>query len=123
MATDVELGHHPGYLCVTVHGAFDLAGGQQVIQQIVAALDNEMSSILLDLRCATCKLSRADILILVNEMCDNWAVFHQRIGVLCWPNSTIDTSDFLELCAGNRGFRVRTFRDAELVQQWLAEVD
>ena len=45
--------------------------------------------------------------------------FRSKLAILARPEETLDLAKFMELYAGNRGFRVGAFKDFEEAMDWL----
>ncbi len=45
-----------------------------------------------------------------------------RVAVLNQPKDDFDRAAFLELCAGNRGYHLRAFREFEVAFIWMVSV-
>src|SRR5215510_6350080 len=76
--------------------------------------------VLIDVRGASGSLSFVDITELVQVMIENRDSFRSRLAILTSLGRQFDNAKFMELYAGNRGFRVGAFEDFEEALNWLA---
>ena len=120
MAVDIELGQKPGYLQATLRGRVGLVESREILRQMITATEQtQVSPILLDVRAAECKLSYPDIMALVAELRSHRAALLPKIAVLYYEERQGETAQFLELCAGNRGYPIRVFTACDEAMQWL----
>ncbi len=97
-----------------------MAEGLEILGQVVTATEQtEVSPILLDVRAAECKLSYPDIMALVAELRSHRAALLPKIAVLYREDQQGEAAQFLELCAGNRGYPIRVFIACDEAMQWL----
>ncbi len=121
MAVDIELGQKPGYLQATLRGRVGLVESREILRQTITATEQtEVSPILLDVRAAECDLSYPDIATLIMaDLRHHRAVLPLKIAVLYDEDQQGEAAQFLELCAGNRGYPIRVFTACDEAMQWL----
>ncbi len=120
MAVDIELGQKPGYLQATLRGRVGLVESREILRQMTTEMGQARASpILLDVRAVECNLSYPDIMALVAELRSHRAALLPKIAVLYDDERQGETAQFLELCAGNRGYPIRAFTTCDAAVQWL----
>ncbi len=121
MAVNIELNQKPGYLQITLRGRVGLAESREILRRMTMATEQtQVSPILLDVRAAECDLSYPDIATLIMaDLRDHRAALHSKIAVLYDEERQGETAQFLELCAGNRGYPIRAFTTCDEAVQWL----
>lgn len=120
MDLNIRVIHSQDFLKVTATGKVDL----EVSKQTVLKLASENSAprqydILIDLRQRTGRPSLTDIAEVVNVMIEHRDSFRSKLAILTHPGPGFDDAKFMELYAGNRGFRVGAFKDFEEAINWL----
>lgn len=86
-----------------------------------AAAESKDSEILLDFRAVeSTTLSLAQVWHLVQHLYDYGPAFRHKTAILISPDAPGHRAEFFELCATNRGFRVKAFQDFEQAVYWLA---
>ena len=112
------------FLRIKPTGEFD----RQETQKFLAKLSELMESsdkgrILLDIRQAYPKVALTvfDIYDFVEELEKGRTAFHNKIAILTREDFQFDNAQFFELCAKNRGFKIRAFTDFETSIEWFAE--
>jgi hypothetical protein len=101
-------------------GEYNLEMTKQLLLKL--ALENSAPrqyDVLIDVRGASGRLSFADIIELVQMMIENRDSFRSKLAILASPGHQFGNAKFMELYAGNRGFRVRAFVDFEETLYWL----
>ena len=120
MDLNLRLIHSRDYIKTTPEGELDLAASKQLLLRL--ASENAAPcqyDILIDNRHTTGHLSLADITELVRVMIEHRESFRSKLAILVRPEDTLELAKFMELYAGNRGFRVAAFRDFEEAMNWL----
>jgi hypothetical protein len=116
----IRLIHSRDFLITTPKGKFDLATSKQMLLKL--ASENaapRQYEILIDVRHAIGRLTFTDITELVNVMIEHRESFRSKLAILTRHGHEFDDAKFMELYAGNRGFRVGAFRDFEEAMNWL----
>ena len=80
-----------------------------------------MDRVLIDTREATSKASVTDVWTLASELKSVGLSPQHRIAVVNRPKDNFDRAEFLEICASNRGFQLKAFREFEAAFTWLTE--
>ena len=121
MPYDIRAISSRDFLRTDVNGFVDFPISKKILAEIASACaENENHHILLDTREATTNLSATDVYELVLALqALGFGGNQHRIGVLNRPKDDFDRARFFELCARNRGFNVRAFRDFEEALLWL----
>ena len=120
MAVDIKLSHKAGYLRATLRGSVGLAESLEILRQMITATEQTgVFPILLDVRAVECKLSYPDIMALVTNLGSDRVGLLRKIAVLYDENLQGEAAQFLELCAGNRGYPIRVFTACDEAMQWL----
>jgi hypothetical protein len=120
MDLNIRLIHSRDFIKLTPTGELDLKASKRLLLEI--ARENASPGqydILIDHRQATAHLSLTDVTELVQVMIEHRESFRSRLAILTRPEATLELAKFLVLYAGNRGFRVRAFRDFEDAMNWL----
>jgi hypothetical protein len=108
----------------TAEGAFDLEDSKRALKGLVDKFCFPRHfDMLMDLRDAECELSVADVFELTQWMARHRPSLQHRIAVLVPGGDAFDKAGFLELCAENRGLRVRAFEDPSEAEEWLGVED
>jgi len=124
MDLNIRLIHARDFLKTTHEGKLDLEMSKQMLLEI--ASENaapRQYDILIDLRQATGRFTFTDATELVNVMIEHRDSFRSKLAILAPPEATLEVAKFMELYAGNRGFRVKGFRDFEETMDWLMTSD
>jgi hypothetical protein len=119
MATNVRLIRAGDFVRATLEGRLDLDMSKKLLLEIAsaaAALEN--CEIILDTRKAEVVLSITDLWYLANEMSKLRGLNTRKKAVIC-PTEHFDRAGFFELCAKNRGDRVRAFTSFDEAFEWL----
>jgi hypothetical protein len=121
MAYDVRVIPIHEFLRTDVHGVLDPGSSRKLLEALIqAAAHHHVTRVLLDGREARSDASTADIWVLASELGELGMSREHRIAFLLGPpRDDFDRGAFLELCATNRGFQIRAFRDFEEAFSWL----
>lgn len=120
MNLNVHLIHARDFLKTTSEGELDLAASKQLLRQLASEnASPHQYDMLIDVRRATRNMTLWDITELVNVMIEHRESFCTKLAILPPPEETLELAKFMELYAGNRGFRVGAFRDFEEAMNWL----
>jgi len=108
------------FLKASPMGEYDL----EMAKQFLLKLARENASprqydILIDIRGMSDSLSFADVAELVQVMIENRDSFREKLAILTSFGRQFDNAKFMELYAGNRGFRVGAFDYFEEALNWL----
>ena len=109
-------------IVMTATGTLDLVASKAALKSIVADSNfDARCKVLLDLRDIDCAMSVTDIYELAVHMAaPNPALpTNKKIALLVAGHAAFDHARFLEMCAGNRGLKMRAFEDYETADQWL----
>jgi hypothetical protein len=97
MAYDVRVIPIREFMKTNITGEIDLQASRDMLLRLMDSCKREnMTRILIDTREAT-----------------------NRVAILNRPKDDFDRAAFLELCAGNRGYHIRAFREFEDAFSWL----
>ena len=121
MAYDVRIIPIREFLRTDVHGVLDPKGSRDLLASLIqASTRHQVTRVLLDGREARSEASTADIWMLANDLGELGMSREHRIAFLLGPpREDFDRGAFLELCATNRGYQIRAFRDFEEAFSWL----
>jgi hypothetical protein len=109
------------FLKTSPTGEHDLEMAKQLLLKIVRENGApRLYDVLIDVRGASDHLSFTDITELVQVMIENRDSFRSKLAILTAPGHQLDNAKFMELYAGNRGFRVAAFEHFEEMLDWLA---
>lgn len=113
------------FLKIKPTGEFDRQETLKVLNELselIATSDD--SKILFDVRQAfpSLPLTIFDIYEFVDELVKGRTTFHNKIAVLTRGDYQFDNAKFFELCAKNRGFKVKAFTDFEEAVEWFSEI-
>ena len=120
MDLNIRLIQANAFLATRPTGEYDLEMTKQLLLKL--ARENSLPSqydVLIDTRAATGRLSFFDMTELVKVMIENRDSFRSKLAILTTLGSQFENAEFMALYAGNRGFRVRAFRDFEEAITWL----
>ena len=121
MAYDVRIIPIHEFLRTDVHGVVDPGSSRKLLESLLhSAQQHHVTRVLLDGRDSRSDASTADIWTLANELGQLGMSREHRIAFLLGPpRDDFDRGKFLELCATNRGYQIRAFRDFEEAFSWL----
>jgi hypothetical protein len=108
------------FLRTDVSGVVDLKASRELLRGLMAICTREnLDRILIDGREATSSASTVDVWTLANDLGSLGVSREYRVAVLNRPKDEFDRVAFLELCATNRGYQLKAFRDFEEAFTWL----
>lgn len=108
------------FLRTDVAGVIDLEASRKVLRELLGICShNNIYHILIDGRDASSRASAVDVWTLANDLGSLGMGTEHRIAILNRPKDDFDRGAFLELCATNRGYQLRAFRDFENAFTWL----
>ncbi len=117
---NLRLIHARDFLKTTPSGELDLKTSKQVLLKL--ASENaapRQYEILIDVRQASGGMTFMDITELVDVMIEHRESFRSRLAILSSKGRQFDKAKFMELYAGNRGFRIGAFDGFEDAMNWL----
>ena len=109
-------------IVMTATGTLDFNASKAALKSLVADPGFDAHcEVLLDLRDIECAMSATDIFELAVHMSSpNPALpTYKKIAVLVAGHSAFDHAHFLEMCAGNRGLKLRAFEAYKNADEWL----
>ena len=108
------------FLRTDVSGEIDLQASRAILKQLLdSCASHNIHHILIDTREASSRASTVDVWSLANDLGSLGMGTEDRIAILNRPKDDFDRGAFLELCATNRGYQLRAFRDFESAFTWL----
>lgn len=108
------------FLRTDVSGEIDLKASRKVLRELLDICSQQnIYHILIDGREASSRASTVDVWTLANELDSLGMSTQHRIAILNRPKDDFDRGAFLELCATNRGYQLKAFRDFESAFTWL----
>lgn len=120
MAYEVRVIPIREFLRTDVSGVVDLKASRELLRELVAVSSrNNVDRILIDGREASSNASTVDVWTLANDLGSLGVSREHRVALLNRPKDEFDRGAFLELCATNRGYQLRAFRDFEEAFAWL----
>jgi hypothetical protein len=120
MAYDVRVIPIKEFLRTDLSGVIDLQASRAVLKELLDRCSrNKIHHILIDTREASSRASTVDVWTLANDLGALGMSTKHRIAILNRPKDEFDRGAFLELCATNRGYQLRAFRDFESAFTWL----
>ena len=120
MAVDVRIIPIKEFLRSDVSGTLDLERSLSILRKLVEECKNHnIDRILIDTREATSNASMLDVWTLAKKLTSSG--LRARVAVVNSPKDDFDRGAFLELCAVNRGYELKAFRDFEAAFTWLNE--
>ena len=118
MAVDVRIIPIKEFLRSDVSGNLDLERSLTILRSLVEECKNhKVDRILIDTREATSNASMLDVWTLARKL--TYSGLRARLAVVNRPKDGFDRGAFLELCAMNRGYELKAFRDFEAAFTWL----
>jgi hypothetical protein len=122
MVVDVRLIHVKDFLRHDVHGVVDLEQSKRMMRELAKACDkHDNYQLLIDTRDVDARqTSMVDVWELAASLRNMGFHHRMRIAVVNAPKDSFDRAAFFEVCAQNRGFNLRVFRDFEQALYWLA---
>ena len=108
------------FLRTDVSGEIDLQATRAVLKELLDICSrSNIYYILIDGREASSRSSTVDVWTLANDLGSLGMSPQHRIAILNRPKDDFDRGAFLEMCATNRGYQLRAFRDFENAFTWL----
>jgi len=108
------------FLRTDVSGEIDLQATRAVLKELLdLCARNNIHHILIDTREASSRANTVDVWTLANDLGSLGMSTQHRIAILNRPKDDFDRGAFLEMCAINRGYQLRAFRDFEIAFTWL----
>jgi hypothetical protein len=103
-----------------VTGEIDLNASREMLSELMAFSRREhMSRILIDCREASSHSTVLDVWALARDLGSLGFTHENRVAVLNRPKDNFDRGAFLEVCATNRGYELKAFREFEAAFAWL----
>ena len=120
MAVEVKIIPIKEFLRSDVSGNLDLERSLGLLRKLVEECKNHnLDRILIDTREATSNASMLDVWTVAKKLTHSG--LRARVAVVNRPKDDFDRGAFLELCAVNRGYELKAFRDFEAAFTWLNE--
>ena len=120
MAVEVRIIPIKEFLRSDVSGSLDLERSLTILRKLVEECKNRnVDRILIDTREATSNASMLDVWTLAKKL--TYSGLRARVAVVNRPKDDFDRGAFLELCAMNRGYELKAFREFETAFTWLNE--
>jgi hypothetical protein len=121
MSYDVRVIAINEFLRTDVSGVVNLEASRELLRTLVSAASTRgVDRVLLDARDARAAVSTADIWNLANDLgALGVSRLHRLAFLLKPPQDDFDRGAFLELCATNRGYKIRAFHEFENAFTWL----
>ncbi|HKE61448.1 MAG TPA: hypothetical protein VKB33_03200 [Nitrospira sp.] len=120
MAYDLRVIPISEFMRTDVSGEVDLNASRELLSGLMAICEREkIDRILIDGRDATSHTTVLDIWMLAEELGSLGVCRGYRVAVLTRPRDNFDRVAFLELCATNRGYQLKAFREFEAAFTWL----
>lgn len=108
------------FLRTDVTGVVDLQTSRELLRGLMAiCMQESLDRILIDGREARSEGSLLDVWTLAKDLGGLGVAPGYRVAVLNRPKDDFDRVAFLELCATNRGYQLKAFRDFETAFTWL----
>jgi hypothetical protein len=118
MAVDVRIISITQFLRADVSGTLMETSLILLCDLIAACKDHNVDRVLIDTREATSNTSVLDVWTLARKLTPSGL---SRVAVVNRPKEDVERGTFLELCATNRGYRLKAFNDFEAAFTWLSE--
>ena len=120
MTYDVRVIPIREFMKTDITGELDLNTSRGMLGELMAACKREnMTRILIDSREASSHSTVLDVWTLARDLGSIGVTPENRVAVLNRPKDNFDRAAFLELCATNRGYQLRAFREFEEAFAWL----
>jgi hypothetical protein len=108
------------FMKTDITGEIDLNGSRGMLSELMEACKREkMMRILIDCREASSHSTVLDVWTLARDLGSLGVTPENRVAMLTRPEDNFDRAAFLELCATNRGYQLRAFREFEEAFAWL----
>ena len=103
-----------------ISGEIDVNASREMLSELMASFKREnMTRILIDCREAISRSTILDVWTLARDLGSLGVTPDDRVALLYRPKDNFDRAAFLELCATNRGYNLRAFREFEPAFAWL----
>jgi hypothetical protein len=120
MAYDVRVIPIREFMKTDLSGEIDLHASRKLLSGLMAACKRQhMTRILIDSRETSSHSTMLDVWTLATELGALGVTPENRVAVLNRPKDNFDRAAFLELCATNRGYQLKAFREFEDAFTWL----
>jgi len=120
MAYDVRVIPIREFMKTDIAGEIDLNASRGMLSELMEACKRQkMTRILIDCREASSHSTVLDVWTLARDLGALGVTLENRLAVLTRPKDNFDRAAFLELCATNRGYQLRAFREFEKAFAWL----
>ena len=120
MTVEVRIIPIKEFLRTDVSGNLDLERSLILLSNLVEeCTKHNVDRILIDTREATSNASMLDVWTLARKLTHSG--LRAQVAVVNRPKDDFDRGAFLELCAMNRGYQLKAFRDFEAAFTWLNE--
>src|SRR6188472_3935192 len=120
MAYDVRVIPIREFMKTDIAGEIDLNASRGMLSELMEACKRQkMTRILIDCREASSHSTVLDVWTLARDLGALGVTPENRLAVLTRPKDNFDRAAFLELCATNRGYQLRAFREFEEAFAWL----
>jgi len=120
MAYDVRVIPIREFMKTDIKGELDVVATRDTLSKIMAACKGEnMTRILIDCREASTHSTLTDVWTMARDLGTLGVTHENRVAILNRPKDGFDRGAFLELCATNRGYQLRAFREFEPAFAWL----
>ena len=124
MAYDVRVIPIREFLKTDITGEVDMSASRKMLGDLMAVCRREnMSRVLIDCREASSHATTLDVWMLARDLGSLGVTYENRVAVLNRPKDNFDRGAFLEVCATNRGYQIRAFREFEMAFSWLTSED
>ena len=107
---------------LTATGTLDLENSKAAMTRLGQSPEFESRyEVLLDFRAVDCEMSVTDLYELASHMAWPHPALptHRKVAILVNGSRAFDFAKFLEICAINRGLRMRAFVEPEAAHAWL----
>jgi hypothetical protein len=120
MAYDLRVIPISEFMRTNVSGEVDLKASREMLSGLMAICEREkIDRILIDGREASSQSTAVDVWTLAGDLGSLGVNRGHRVAILNRPKDEFDRGAFLELCATNRGYQLKAFRDFEAAFAWL----
>ena len=120
MAYDVRVIPIREFMRTDITGEFDVSATRDLLSQLMAACKREnITRILIDCREASSQATVTEVWMLARDLAALGVTYEYRMAVLNRPKDEFDRGAFLEVCATNRGYQLKAFREFEAAFTWL----
>jgi hypothetical protein len=120
MTYDVRVIPIKEFMKTDITGELDMGATRDMLSQLMAACKREnITRTLIDCREASSHATVLDVWTLARDLGSLGVTYKNRVAVLNRPKDEFDRSAFLEVCATNRGYQIKAFREFEQAFSWL----